>query len=225
MFEDFQNITTNNSDPLIILKNLGVALLCGLIIALVYRITYKGASYSAQFVNSLVLLSLITSVVIMVIGNNLATAFGLVGAMSIIRFRTAVRDVQDIVFIFFSLAIGLAAGVGLGMLAIIGTVFIGLVVFIVIATDINAPKKRHYMLQIGFSDGAQQQEIETVLRKYCSSFKLVSYQGNEISSHIQAYYHVKLAKQSTHSSLVNEIRALSSTDTVSLFFDDIEPRL
>jgi uncharacterized membrane protein YhiD involved in acid resistance len=225
MFEDFQNITTNNSDPLIILKNLSVALLCGLIIALVYRITYKGASYSAQFVNSLVLLSLITSVVIMVIGNNLATAFGLVGAMSIIRFRTAVRDVQDIVFIFFSLAIGLAAGVGLGMLAIIGTVFIGLVVFIVIATDINAPKKRHYMLQIGFSDGAQQQEIEEVLRKYCRSFKLVSYQGNEISSLIQAYYHVKLARESTHSTLVNEIRALSSTDTVSLFFDDIEPRL
>ena len=225
MFEDFQNITTNNSDTLIILKNLSVALLCGLIIALVYRITYKGASYSAQFVNSLVLLSLITSVVIMVIGNNLATAFGLVGAMSIIRFRTAVRDVQDIVFIFFSLAIGLAAGVGLGMLAIIGTVFIGLVVFIVIATDINAPKKRHYMLQIGFSDGAQQQEIEEVLRKYCRSFKLVSYQGNEISSLIQAYYHVKLARESTHSTLVNEIRALSSTDTVSLFFDDIEPRL
>jgi len=225
MFEDFQNITANNSEPLIILKNLGVALLCGLIIALVYRLTYKGASYSAQFVNSLVLLSLITSVVIMVIGNNLATAFGLVGAMSIIRFRTAVRDVQDIVFIFFSLAIGLAAGVGLGMLALIGTVFIGLVVFVVIATDINAPKKRYYMLQIGFTEVRQQQEIEGILTKFCSSFKLISYQGNEISSHVQAFYHVKLAKESTHSSLVEELRALESTDSVSLFFDDIEPRL
>ena len=225
MFEDFQNITANNSDPLIILKNLGVALLCGLIIALVYRISYRGASYSAQFVNSLVLLSLITSVVIMVIGNNLATAFGLVGAMSIIRFRTAVRDVQDIVFIFFSLSIGLAAGVGLGTLAIIGTVFIGLIVFLVIATDLSAPKQRHYMLQISFNDGSQQAELEEILKKFCSSIKLISYQSNEMNSFIQVYYHVQLAKRSEHNLLVDALKSVTSVDNVSLFFDDVEPRL
>ncbi|MEL7339160.1 MAG: DUF4956 domain-containing protein, partial [Bacteroidota bacterium] len=66
-----------------ILINLGVALLCGLIISGVYRITYKGPNYSVSFVNSLVILTMITAVVILVIGNNLARAFGLVGTMSI----------------------------------------------------------------------------------------------------------------------------------------------
>ncbi len=224
MLEDFQNITTLNTDPIEILKNLSIALICGLIIASVYRITYKGASYSTQFVNSLILLSLITAVVIMVIGNNLATAFGLVGAMSIIRFRTAVRDVQDIVFIFFSLGIGLAAGVGLGSLAIIGTVFISIVIFLVIATDINAPKKRNYMLQINHeleSDGG----IETVLKQFCKDFRLMSYQTNEVNSYVQAYYHVRLRKVSEHRAFVSSLKNLESTRSINLFFDDIEPRL
>ncbi|HEX8546828.1 MAG TPA: DUF4956 domain-containing protein, partial [Cytophagaceae bacterium] len=88
-----------------IFKHLMVALLCGILISLLYRWTYKGLSYSGNFVNTIILLTMITSVVIMVIGNNLATAFGLVGAMSIIRFRTAIKDSQDIMFIFFSLSI------------------------------------------------------------------------------------------------------------------------
>lgn len=224
MLEDFQNITALNTDPIEILKNLSIALICGILIAAVYRITYKGASYSTQFVNSLVLLSLITAVVIMVIGNNLATAFGLVGAMSIIRFRTAVRDVQDIVFIFFSLGIGLAAGVGLGALAIIGTIFISIVIFLVIATDINAPKKRNYMLQVNHeieSDSG----VELVLQKYCKEFRIMSYQTNEVNSFVQAYYHVRLKKLSEHKNLVSELKALDATRSVNLFFDDIEPRL
>lgn len=224
MLEDFQNITALNTDPIEILKNLSIALICGVIIAAVYRVTYKGASYSTQFVNSLILLSLITAVVIMVIGNNLATAFGLVGAMSIIRFRTAVRDVQDIVFIFFSLGIGLAAGVGLGSLAIIGTVFISIVIFLVIATDINAPKKRNYMLQVNH-DLELGSEIEVILRQFCKEFKLMSYQTNEVNSFVQAYYHIRLKKQSEHRNMVSALKELESTRSVNLFFDDIEPRL
>src|SRR6478736_3572303 len=83
-----------------VIGRLLVALFCGVMISLFYRITYKGYSYSSTFVNSIILLTMITTIVIMVIGNNLAAAFGLVGAMSIIRFRTAVKDTQDIMFIF-----------------------------------------------------------------------------------------------------------------------------
>jgi uncharacterized membrane protein YhiD involved in acid resistance len=225
MLEDFQNITAFNTDPIAILQNLSIALICGLIIATVYRVTYKGASYSAQFVNSIVLLSLITAVVIMVIGNNLATAFGLVGAMSIIRFRTAVRDVQDIIFIFFSLAIGLAAGVGLGLLAIIGTLFISLVVFLVIATDINAPKKRMFMLQVSFEGADTRAQIESVLSKRCKEFKVISFQGNEVQDIVQSYFHIRLKKKDEDMLLTDELKAIPQVRTVNLYFDDIEPRL
>jgi uncharacterized membrane protein YhiD involved in acid resistance len=224
VLEDFQNITALNTDPIEILKNLSIALICGIIIALVYRVTYKGPSYSTQFVNSLILLALITAVVIMVIGNNLATAFGLVGAMSIIRFRTAVRDVQDIVFIFFALGIGLAAGVGLGALAIIGTIFISVVIFLVIATDINAPKKRNYMLQVNHGEDCQN-SMNSTLQKFCRDFKLMSYQTNEVNAYVQAYYHIRLKKNIDHSALVSALKGLDCTRSVNLFFDDIEPRL
>ena len=109
--------------------NMIIALLCGLIISLFYKASYRGPHYSTSFVQALVVLSMVTSLVIMVIGNNLARAFGLVGAMSIIRFRTAVKDTQDIVFIFFSLAAGMAAGVGLKLPAFVGTIFIGSVLY------------------------------------------------------------------------------------------------
>lgn len=224
MLEEFNNIARLNTDPILILKHLSIALLCSVIIAAVYRITYKGPSYSTQFVNSLILLSLITSVVIMVIGNNLATAFGLVGAMSIIRFRTAVRDVQDIVFIFFSLTVGLAAGVGLGSLAILGTVFISIVIFVVIATDINAPKKRDYMLQLAHTIDTDN-SIDATLSKFCKEFKLMSYQSSESTDRIQSYYHIRIRSKASHQDLVSALKALSVCNSVNLFFDEIEPRI
>jgi len=80
--------------------NLVMALICGFIISIIYRWTYRGPHYSTSYVHSMVILAMVTALVIMVIGNNLARAFGLVGAMSIIRFRTAVKDTQDIVNYF-----------------------------------------------------------------------------------------------------------------------------
>jgi hypothetical protein len=101
----FQDIFMFSLSPAEALANLVVALFCGVIVAILYRATYKGISYSSGYVISIIMLTLITALVIMVIGNNLARAFGLVGAMSIIRFRTAVKDTQDIMFIFFALAL------------------------------------------------------------------------------------------------------------------------
>lgn len=120
-----------------VIEGLAVALVCGFLVSLLYRWTCRGPNYSITFVNALPALSMITAIVIMVIGNNLAHAFGLVGALSIIRFRTAIKDIHDIVFIFifFSLAVGIAAGVGLYSTAIIGTIFIG--VSILILSRIN----------------------------------------------------------------------------------------
>ena len=99
-FLDYQNLAVFPTATADVLANLLVAFVCGLMMSIIYRITYRGPSYSVTFVNSLVLLSIISAIVIMVIGNNIARAFGLVGAMSIIRFRTAVRDTMDLVFIF-----------------------------------------------------------------------------------------------------------------------------
>ena len=223
MLEDLSdiNLTEFNKDLPSIVLNMVIALVCGIIISLVYRYTYKGPSYSTSFTNSLVLLSMITSVVIMVIGNNTATAFGLVGAMSIIRFRTAVRDVIDIVFIFFSLAIGLAAGVGFKEIAIVGTLLISAMIILVVKTNFARPKRRNYLLQVlYFNDEATEISIQKELRKYCKQLRLVNLQTNDIDNNIEAYYHVVLRNQDKSSELLRELKSIVKVDKINLFFDE-----
>lgn len=221
MLEDFQNITAFNASPELIIKNLAISLICGVIISLVYRWTYKGPSYSAQFTNSLILLAMITTVVIMVIGNNLATAFGLVGAMSIIRFRTAVRDVQDIVFIFFSLTIGLAAGIGFGALAITGTIFICIVVILVLKTNFNRPKRRSYLLQLKYPNDLDEREVERILKAHCGDIKLINLQTQEATDTIEAYYNISLKKITGNNDLLMALKNAGIKKT-NLYFDEVE---
>src|SRR3989304_2285590 len=104
-----------------------------------------------SFVHSIVFLSAITALVIMVIGNNLARAFGLVGALSIIRFRTAIKDTIDIVYIFLGLAIGMAAGVGYHKAAIAGTIIIGLILIIFTKSNFRDFRSNQYILQFNYS--------------------------------------------------------------------------
>ena len=177
MLNEFQNIFNFSVSLSDVIVSLSVAFICGMLIGLFYKLTYRGSGYTNSFLNSLILLVMIKSVVIMVIGNNLARAFGLVGAMSIIRFRTAVKEPLDIIFIFFSLAIGMAAGVGLYSIAIGGTIFIGLILLILTKTSIITTSKEEFLLQffyVGDGDGNESPYLDTI-QKYCKSYKIVQY--------------------------------------------------
>ena len=107
-----------------IIQNLIIATLCGIAIALVYKWTHRGVSYSQSFVSSLVLITVLAATVIMVIGNSLARAFGLVGAFTLIRFRSAVKDVRDMTFLFLSLVIGIGVGISAYALSISALAFV-----------------------------------------------------------------------------------------------------
>ena len=220
MLEQYQNLDLFPVNVFDVISNLLVALICGIIIALVYRFIYKGPSYSATYVNSLVLLTLITSVVILVIGNNLARAFGLVGAMSIIRFRTAVRDVQDIVFIFFALSIGMASGVGLHVIAIASTIIISIIAIVLVTFNFGAPRKQEFLLQISYvATGENEDSIHRILRKYSGKFKLVNMKnlGDDM---VEAFYHVGNKTRKNSTELLRELRSFEDVTNVNLFFDD-----
>ena len=109
--------------PRIILALL-TATVCGLIIYWVYRLFYRGVVYSDNFNILVLLVTVVTSFIIMTISANLVLSLGLVGALSIVRFRSAVKDPLDIGFLFWGVAAGITAGAGLYFVALIGTVFI-----------------------------------------------------------------------------------------------------
>jgi uncharacterized membrane protein YhiD involved in acid resistance len=168
-----------------------------------------------------VLLSLITAVVILVIGNNLARAFGLVGAMSIIRFRTAVRDVQDIVFIFFSLTVGMAAGVGLNSVAIISTLFICLLIILLDAVSFGSPVRLRRLLHVSHS-GLPEGEaaLQQVLKKHARRIRLLNVRNLPGRAEVEAVYNLSLRQAKKQADFIRELRELEYVSGVNLFFEE-----
>ncbi len=222
MLDDFQNVLSVSLSIGEVFENLVVSLLCGLLISLFYRLTYRGPGMSYSFINSLIVLALITSVVIMVIGNNLARAFGLVGAMSIIRFRTAIKETQDIIFIFFALAIGMASGVGLHALALASTIFIGLILFVLTKTNAASPSKKDFLLQFSFiaNGGYEEAPFISVFQKYCKSSKLINTKAMMESDSLELSYHVVLKDVKLITEFVNQLKNSKGVKNVNLFFDE-----
>lgn len=154
---------------------MGMSLACSLVIALVYRFTHRGSGYSQSYVQSLVLTSLVTTVIMIVIGSNIARAFSLVGALSIIRFRNAIKETRDVAFIFFAMAVAMANGTRFGSVAIIATLFICATMLVLHMSnfgrgDVNPERLLRVQLPPGLGP---EKVIEPVLRKLFDSYSVV----------------------------------------------------
>lgn len=110
--------------------NLLTALVCAIIVYIVYFFTSKDTKPTAAFAKTVLIVTLSVTLVVMLIGSNLALSLGMVGALSVIRFRAAVKDSRDAAFIFFAIAVGMAAALGVYMFALLGSLFIGATVII-----------------------------------------------------------------------------------------------
>jgi uncharacterized membrane protein YhiD involved in acid resistance len=218
---EFQNVNIFPITATDVLANLVVALICGVVLSLIYRATYRGPSYSVSYVNALVLLTVIAALVILVIGNNVARAFGLVGAMSIIRFRTAVRDTMDMVYIFLALALGMACGVGLQVVALIGTLAAGIIIALLTFSHFGVPRRRFHLLQVTY-DALQTDNaaLEKVFGKHCRSSKLVNLKNTGIGQDLVVFYHVMLRRSDAAEALTRQLTAMPAVRQVQMFFDE-----
>ncbi|MEL6823739.1 MAG: DUF4956 domain-containing protein [Calditrichota bacterium] len=207
-----------------IITRLVIAFLCGYAISWIYKWTYRGPGYLSGFANSLIVLSLITAVVLLVIGNNLARAFGLVGAMSIIRFRTAVKETQDIIFIFLSLAVGMAAGVGYFKIAIISTVFIGLVLKVLALREKDRGSSGEGLLQFRLSSENTDGEntFLPALEQYCKSWKLLNARavGSEGAPLLEVAFFIELKSANESLQLLNTLNSILEIENATLLFDE-----
>lgn len=223
MNPEFQNIFVFSITAKDVFFNVFLAMLCGVAIALFYKYTYKGLNYSSSFTISLIMFTMITAIVIMVIGNNLARAFGMVGAMSIIRFRTAVKDASDIMFIFFALAIGLACGVKLYSIAIFGTLFVGITYMVTNKFAFNLPRRREFLMHIiAFDNNLPDNPFGGIFKRYCSGQKLVNVKTiGEDANHLMEFsYYINLRDENKGSQFVSELKKLDGVQQVNLFFDE-----
>ncbi|HIZ56907.1 MAG TPA: DUF4956 domain-containing protein [Firmicutes bacterium] len=136
-----------------ILASLLVALGCSLVIYFVYRLFYRGVVYNDNFNLLMILVALVTSFIIMTISSNLVLSLGMVGALSIVRFRAAVKDPLDVGFLFWAIAVGLTAGARLYLPAIIATLFVALVYILMTVLRKN---KTCYLLILRYTAAAEE---------------------------------------------------------------------
>lgn len=130
--------------------NLAFALALSLLLAFTYKSTHKGLSYSQSFVSAIILIGMIATAAMMIVGSDVISAVALLAAFSIIRFRTPVKDVKDISFIFLSLVVGMGVGTGNHQIALITTIVMVLVVFILHFTNFGSIRKYGYILTFNF---------------------------------------------------------------------------
>lgn len=151
--------------PMEVVLTMGIAFVFAVLLYMIYKITYSGVMYSKRFNISILVITMVTTMVMIVIGSNLALSLGMVGALSIVRFRTAVKDPRDTAFIFWGIVIGLCCGTGNYVVAGIGSLFIAIVLLIFKGTYNDG----QYLLVIRGTRENEKDIYATVFKHYKSS--------------------------------------------------------
>lgn len=186
------------------------AFLVGLFIYLVYKKTFSGVMYSRPFNIALVALTMLTTFVILAVTSNVVLSLGMVGALSIVRFRTAIKDPLDLVFLFWAVGSGIVLGAGMIPLAVMGSVIIGLVLIGFVSKNVvDTP----YLVIVNCLDDQAEMAILELLR---STFRKYRVKSKTVTSEkgMELIYEVRM--KSGETKFINEISQISGVTSASL---------
>jgi uncharacterized membrane protein YhiD involved in acid resistance len=190
----------NSFSTLDVLLALGLSFVLGLFIFLIYKKTYQGVMYSDSFGVSLIAMSMITSLVIIAVTSNVVLSLGMVGALSIVRFRTAIKEPMDIAFLFWAIAVGIVLGAGLLPLAIIGSVIIGIIIVIFSTRKIGDTP---YILVVNCENEETENTANTLIKEEAKKSVLKSKAVNKLG--VELTYEVRIKDDNT--GFVNRVSA------------------
>lgn len=171
---------------------LTLSFVLGLFIAFIYKKTYAGVMYSSSFGVTLIALSLITTILILAVTSNIVLSLGMVGALSIVRFRTAIKEASDIAFLFWSIAVGIVLAAGLIPLAVFGSALIGLVLFVFSSRQtFDQP----YILVIHCESKKDETEVKSFVQQHVKKLALKS--KSVVPGQIELNYEIRLKSDDT----------------------------
>lgn len=197
--------------------NLLLAMVLGIIIAKVYKRVHKGISYSASYAYSIVIITMIVAFVMMVIGANIARAFTLLGAFTLIRFRTAVKDPKDTAFIFLALVVGLAVGASDYAIAIIGTGVTAVAAIVLDQLNFGSLVKLEQILYLTIdAKSVNQSDLEVMLRGLFKEISLINVNFNSANKSLQYSYNVKLDKKNEQSEAMRKISSIEGVKSAEI---------
>ena len=212
-FQDLTSEFTVIDVVLVFLLSFALSALIGWI----YKITHRGSSYTQSFVFTLVLNGMVVALVMMIVGSNIARAFSLVGALSIIRFRNAVKETRDVGFIFFTMAIGMAVGTQFYTLAVIGAVLISLIILLMVRFNWFAQEMVNQILRVQVPGDVSFEELfESVFLKYTSTADLIAVDSIQSGTLTELTYSIGLKKPSDVDQFLAAIKKLNNNNKVTL---------
>ena len=193
-----------------ILLGLGVSLLAGLFVLLVYKNARKGTALAGDFCVTLLLITAISAMIVLTITSNLALSLGMVGALSIVRFRTAIKDSIDTAFLFWAVAAGITAGAGFYLITLIGCLFIGAMCLVCMMTMEKTAKA--FLLVVRAENTAATDKAEDALKSGNISYKLTAL--TQTAEYAEGIY--ELAYTEKNKKTVTAIQNIPGIKTVSL---------
>lgn len=198
-----------------------LSFLLSTLIAMVYEKTFLGLSYSRNFVQSLILSSIVASTVMQAIGDSLASGLGMMGALAIIRFRTSLKDPRDIIFMFAALASGIACGVGGYHIAIIGTVGFCFAALILYNCPLGQTGYYDGMLRFNMAnDPKSKMMLCDILKNNCKVFALVTLRDVAQGRRLDYAYHIKMKNKKTNDELLEDLGSINDIKGVSLLLQE-----
>ena len=200
-----------------IFYSLCIAFVLALVLANIYRWTHQGFSYQRSFIQTIVLACIVISIMIMAIGNNMARGLGILGAMAFVRFRTPIRDPRDVIFLFASLAIGIACGAQVFMVAILGTLFFGFTAFFLSWSPWASRREFEGLLRFMLPANSKAAgSLPEIFAQYCTGSELVATREAIQGEVLEYAYQVRLIDPSYKVDLVDAIAKLPEASEVSL---------
>ena len=193
-----------------------LATVLGMVIVFVYRWTHRGLHYERSFLVTLVMLAPIVAVVMMLIGSNLALSLGMVGALSIIRFRTVIKDSRDMVFLFFTIALGLGCGTYNWIVTTVATVFLSAVLLTLHVLQFGKAMHEDYVLVLSGQGGKPEGVVKDILKSYVEHFGVrsvnISNDGWEMVFEIRSFSE----REQSEEDMLNELKHTPGVDRLSL---------
>ena len=206
--ESFLSGYTSGVDTKTVLIGLGVACVFGLYIFLVYRLMTKKTFYSKNFNISLVAMTVITAAIILTIQSNLVISLGMVGALSIVRFRTAIKDPMDLVFLYWSISVGIICGAGLAIISVVLCLVMTIIVFLLIKYP---NKKMSKILVVNSTRMDSDKEIVDKVREFTKIYQIKT--KNMTTTTLDMIIELKVDEESD---LVRQIMAIDGVTAASL---------
>jgi uncharacterized membrane protein YhiD involved in acid resistance len=200
-----------------IAASLALSFVLSAIIGWVYRATHRNVSYSQSYVQTLIILGMLISLIMLVVGSNIARAFALVGALSVVRFRNAIKETRDVGFIFLVMGVGMACGTRFYLLAVIATVAICLIITVMYRFNWFALNVQRQVVKVQVPpDGDQTQAIQDVLLRLTSEFELVSMESIRGGALTELMYTVRLKKGAEPGELIAALSELTAGQRVTV---------